>query len=132
MSGQTSVPDEKLLVKLVNAFEEAWTKLQIALEQTPDEPREFELAVHFAAEAAEYTSFLFSLTYGLEDFNPLVKVDKKLEPLPLVKDSIEPLRKARELRGKSPMEAYTHLRTAAERLQVATVKQIKKRTKKAK
>lgn len=131
MSVQASVPDEKLLVKLLKAFEEAWTKLHTALVQTPDEPREFELAVHFAAEAAEYTSFLFSLTYGLEDFDPLVKVDKKMEPLPLVKDSIEPLRKARELREKSPMEAYANLRTVAERLQVATVILIKRRSKRA-
>jgi hypothetical protein len=130
MSTQRSVVSDELSDKLVKALDEAWTKLNVALDQTASEPKIFELKVHLAAEAAEYSSFLFSLTYGLEDFDPEVKVNRKQEPLALVKDSVEPLKRARELREKSPTEAYSSLRTAAETLQVAYLNQVKKITKK--
>jgi hypothetical protein len=130
MASQRSVVSDVLLDKLLKALDEAWTKLHIALDQTGNEPKTFELKVHLAAEAVEYSSFLFSLTYSLEDFDPEVKVNRKQEPLVLVKDSIEPLERARELREKSPTDAYRSLRTAAETLQVAYLNQVKKITKK--
>jgi hypothetical protein len=130
LSTQRSVVSDVLLDKLLKALDEAWTKLNVALDETVDELKIFELKVHLAAEAAEYSSFLFSLAYSLEDFDPVVKVNKKQEPVALMKDSIDPLQRARELREKSPKEAYTSLRTAAETLQVAYLNQVKKTTKK--
>lgn len=112
--------------KLVKALDEAWTRLKVALDTPTDQLKPFELNVHLAAEAVEYSSFLFSLTYGLEDFDPEVKVNKKQEPVALLKLSIEPLKRARELREQSPKEAYSNLRTAALTLQVAYLNQVKK------
>jgi hypothetical protein len=129
VSGQTSVANEAILEKLLKALDEAWTKLHVVLDTKASEPKLFELNVHLAAEAAEYSSFLFSLTYSLEDFDPEVKVDKKKEPVVLVKDSVEPLKRARELREESPKEAYSSLRTAAESLQVAYLNLVKKAKK---
>jgi hypothetical protein len=126
MSGQRSVVSTSLLEKLVKALDETWTKLHVALDQSPNDPKAFELKVHLAAEAADYSSFLFSLTYSLEDFDPMVKVNKKQEPIALMNDSVDPLQRARELREKSPKEAYTNLRIAAETLQVAYLNQVKK------
>ena len=116
----------------MKALEEAWTKVHVALDQNNADSRQFELKVHLAAEAVEYSSFLFSLTYNLEDFDPEVKFNKKQEPLTLIKDSVEPLKSARDLRDKSPLRAYTSLRTSAEYLQVAYLNQVKKRSKEQK
>ena len=113
----------------MKALDEAWTKLHVALDTSPNEPKLFELNAHFAAEAVEYSSFLFSLTYGLEDFDPVVKVNKKQEPIVLLKNSLDPLKRAREIREKSPEEAYSSLRTAAETLQIAYLNQVKKMKK---
>src|SRR5215471_7390896 len=129
MSGQASLPNQTILEKLLKALDEAWTKLHVAINTPVNESKLLELNAHFAAEAVEYSSFLFSLTYGLEDFDPVVRVDKKQEPIALLKDSVDPLKRARELREKSPEEAYTSLRTAAETLQVAYLNQVKKMKK---
>ena len=132
MSGQHSISSNSILEKLVKALDEAWTKVHLALDQNTADSKQFELRVHLAAEAVEYSSFLFSLTYNLEDFDPEVKFNKKQEPLTLVKDSIKPLNSARDLRDKSPLQAYSSLRTAAEYLQVAYLNQVKKRSKEQK
>lgn len=90
---------------------------------------DMEMSIRLAAEAVEYSSALFSLTYGLEDLDPEIKVDKDKDPITLVKNSVEFLRRARELRQNSTAEAYTALRTAADYLKIAYLSQVKKSMK---
>ena len=89
------------------------------------------MAMRLAAEAVEYSSALFSLTYGLEDVDPEVKVDKKADPLALVRSSAESMKKARELQRTSPIDAYANLRRAADYLKTAYLSQAKKTAKRA-
>jgi hypothetical protein len=124
--------DRRLLEdKLDKAMEEAWSKLNIAVKSTAGESGESEMAIRLAAEAAEYSSALFSLRYGLEDLDPEVKIAKGRDSLGLVKDSVEALRRARELRPKSVTEAYSSLRTAADYLKTAYLDRVKKTAKKS-
>jgi len=88
------------------------------------------MTLWLAAEAAEYSSALFSLAYGLEDLDPEVRITKGRGLPGLVKDSMDALRRARELRPKSIAEAYTSLRTAAGYLKAAYLDQSKKTAKK--
>jgi hypothetical protein len=115
--------------KLEKALDEAWSKLNLALEQTARQAGELEMSVRLAAEAVEYSSALFSLTYGLEDADPEVRVRKNVDTLVLVKDSVEALKRARELREKSAIEAYSSLRTAADFLKTAYLDQVKRSAK---
>jgi hypothetical protein len=106
--------------KVEKALEEARAKLDAALDNLSRGGAESEKKVWWAEEAAEYSSLLYSLTYGLEDEDPPVPVRKRnAEPIPLVKQSDESLRRATELRGKSPLEAYRYLRTAVYKLREA-------------
>jgi len=128
---EDSSDEKKSLEEKVNkAFEEAWSKVSIAVDSVAGRSGESVMALWLAAEAAEYTSALFSLAYGLEDLDPEVKVVRSRDPLGLVQDSIEALRKARDLRPKSVAEAYTSLRTAAGYLKAAYLDQSKKTAKK--
>ena len=106
--------------KVEKALEEARAKLDAALDNLSRGGAESEKKVWWAEEAAEYSSLLYSLTYGLEDEDPPVPVRKRnAEPIPLVKQSDESLRRATELRGKSPLEGYRYLRTAVYKLREA-------------
>jgi hypothetical protein len=106
--------------KVGKALEEARAKLDTALDHLSKGGAESEKKVWWAEEAAEYSSLLFSLTYGLEDEDPPVPVRKRnAEPAPLVRESSELLRQATELRGKSSLEGYTYLRTAVYKLREA-------------
>ncbi len=106
--------------KVGKALEEARTKLDAALDVLSNAGAEPVKKVWSAEEAAEYSSLLYSLTYGLEDEDPRVPVRKRnAEPLPLVKESSESLRYATELRGKSSLEGYRNLRTAVYKLRQA-------------
>jgi len=117
--------------KLDKALDEAWSKLNQAVDQTVKRSADLEMSIRLAAEAVEYSSALFSLTYGLEDLDPEVRVRRNMDQLALVKDSVEALRSARELRRKSAAEAYTNLRIAADNLKTAYLDQVKESTKRA-
>jgi hypothetical protein len=106
--------------KVGKALEEARVKLDAALDNLSKGGAGSEKKVWWAEEAAEYSSLLYSLTYGLEDEDPPVPVRKRnAEPVPLVKESSESLRRATELRGKSPLKGYQSLRTAVYKLREA-------------
>ncbi|HET7405492.1 MAG TPA: hypothetical protein VFJ63_05185 [Candidatus Bathyarchaeia archaeon] len=115
--------------KLVRALDEAWAKMNTALQIGPGDSREAEMSIWLAAEAAEYASFLFNATYDLDELDPKVKIKRGSDPLVLMKDSYESLRIARELREKSPTEAYTELRYAADRLKAAYLRKSDARSK---
>jgi len=106
--------------KVGKALEEAKTKLDVALDNLSQGGTDSVKKVWFAEEATEYSSLLYSLTYGLEDEDPPSPVRKRnAEPIPLAKESAEFLRRATELRGKSSLEGYRHLRTAVDKLRQA-------------
>jgi hypothetical protein len=106
--------------KVGKALEEARTKVDMALDNLSKSGTNSEKKVWLAEEASEYSSLLYSLTYGLEDEDPPVPVRKRnAEPIPLVKESAESLRRATELQGKSPLEGYGYLRTAVYKLREA-------------
>ena len=106
--------------KVGKALEEARAKLDTALDNLSKGETESVKKVWWAEEATEYSSLLYSLTYGLEDEDPPVPVRKRnAEPIPLVKESAESLRRATELRGKSSLEGYKYLRTAVDKLRQA-------------
>ena len=106
--------------KVCKALAEARAKLDTASEFLSKGGADLVKKVWWAEEAAEYSSLLYSLTYGLEDEDPPVPVRKRnAEPIQLVKESSESLRQATELRGKSPLEGYRNLRTAVYKLRQA-------------
>ncbi len=115
--------------RLEKALDEAWSKVNLVLDQTGTDSGELEMSVRLAAEAVEYSSALFSLTYGLEDADPEVRVRRNVDTLVLVKDSVEALKRARELQEKSVVEAYSSLRTAADYLKTAYLDQVKRSAK---
>ncbi len=119
----------KLEEKVINALEEAWLKTNNALEQTAKQSEKFEMGIWLAAEAVEYCSLLFSLTYGLEDMDPAPKKTRNEDSLTLVKGSLELLRRAREARERSSIQAYTSLRAAGHCLKTAHLNQVKKKAK---
>jgi hypothetical protein len=87
------------------------------------------MGIWLAAEAVEYSSLLFSLTYGLEDMDPKPKETRNEDLLILLKESLELLRQAREERGRSSIQAYASLRAAGHYLKTAHLNQVKKKTK---
>ncbi|HZY46629.1 MAG TPA: hypothetical protein VFE96_02425 [Candidatus Bathyarchaeia archaeon] len=103
--------------KTGKALEEARTKLDTAVDYLINGGPDVVKKIWYAEEAAEYSSILYSLTYGLEDENPPPPVRRRnADPVSLVKESKELLRRATELRAKSPSEGYGHLRTAVDKL----------------
>jgi len=116
--------------KLERALDDAWSKVNIALDKVSKPSASFAMEIWLAAEALEYTSLLFNLTYCLEDVNPSVKPRKHEAAIVLVKDSMNLLKQAREGREKSADDAYVNLRTAADYLKTAHLDQVKKFTKK--
>jgi hypothetical protein len=116
----TAEEQRMLEEKVGKALEEARTKLDIALDNLSKGGTDSEKKVWLAEEASEYSSLLYSLTYRLEDEDPPVPVRKRnAEPISLVKESAESLRRAAELRGKSSLEGYQYLRTAVYKLRQA-------------
>jgi hypothetical protein len=116
--------------KLEKALDEAWSKVNIALDKISKPSADLSMEIWFAAEALEYSCVLFNLTYGLEDLKPTVKPRKDAAASVLVKDSLELLRRGREERQKSATDAYFNLRTAADYLKAAHLAQVRKLTKK--
>jgi hypothetical protein len=130
MSERTLVEKEFLESKLEKALDDAWSKVNTALDKTIKSSADAALGIWLAAEAVEYSSLLFNLTYGFEDLDPPVKIRKGESALVLVKNSLELLRRAREGRRMSATDAYANLRTAADYLKAAHLDQVKKSTKK--
>jgi hypothetical protein len=116
--------------RLTRALDEAWSKVNKLIEEPAEHSREWEMTVRLAAEAVEYSSALFSLAHGLEDFDPPVKIEKNVDPRVLLKESVQDLRRARELRQSSIREAYSYLRAAADHLKLVYLGQVKKNAKK--
>jgi len=106
--------------------------MNTALEIGTGDSREAEMSIWLAAEAAEYASFLFKTTYDLDDLDPIVKIKRGSDPLVLMKDSHASLKIALERREKSPEEAYTELRYAADRLKAAYLRKSDARSKRNK
>jgi hypothetical protein len=128
---KTSPNEQKLLEsKLEEVLDDAWSKVNVALDKTSNSSADIALAIWLAAEALEYSSLLFNLAYGLDDLKPAVKPRKHEAALVLVKDSMDLLKRAREGRQKSATDAYLNLRTAADYLKAAHLDQVKKSTKK--
>jgi hypothetical protein len=130
LSQRSEVEQEFLESKLEKALDDAWSKVKIALDKASKTSTDVALGIWFAAEAVEYSSLLFNLTYGLEDVEPAVKIRKGEGALVLIKDSMELLRRAREGRRVSANDAYVNLRTAADYLKAAHLGQVKNATKK--
>jgi hypothetical protein len=103
--------------KTGQALAEARTKLDIAIAELSKGSADLVKKVWFAEESAEYSSALYSLTYGLEDVNPPAPARKRnADPSILVKESDQLLARATNLRGKAPLEGYVHLRAAVHKL----------------
>jgi hypothetical protein len=106
--------------KVGKALDEARAKLDAALDNLSKGGTDSEKKAWLAEEASEYSSLLYSLTYGLEDEDPPAPVRKRnAEPTSLVKEASASLRQATALRGKSSLEGYQHLRTAVDKLRQA-------------
>ena len=129
---QPTVGEQGMLEeKLSNALEEARLKINIALEQTSQRSERFEMGIWLAAEAVEYSSVLFSLTYGLEDLDPGPRETRSEDPLVLVKKSLELLKEARDARERSSVQAYVSLRAAGHCLKTAHLNNVKKQSKRS-
>jgi len=113
---------------LTEALQEAWDKANIALSAYSDYPSGSEKKLWFAAEAADYISLLFALTYQLEDFDPPVG-GKALDTQGLVNTGVQSLRQTIAIRTKSPKEAYTSLRVAVTCFRKAHLETVPKRTR---
>src|SRR5438128_10552360 len=105
--------------KLEKALEDAWSKVNIALDKTSRSSADVAIEIWFAAEALEYSSLLFNLTYAVEDLKPTIKPRKGEAALVLVKHSMELLKPARGGRQVSAAGAYVELKTAADFLKSA-------------
>jgi len=130
LSERSPPVEEFLESRLEKALEDAWSKVNIALDKTSRSSADVALEIWLAAEALEYSSLLFNLTYNLEDVRPTVKPRKGEAAQVLVKDSMELLKQVRAGRQRSAKDAYVNLRTAADYLKVAHLDQVKKSTKK--
>jgi len=130
LSKRSSVEKEFLESKLEKALDDAWSKVNIALDKTSKSSADVALEIWFAAEALEYSSLLFNLTYGLEDVKPTTKPRKGEAALVLIKDSMVLLKQVREGRQRSTTDAYVNLRTAADYLKTAHLEQVRKSSKK--
>jgi hypothetical protein len=123
--------EQKLLeARLEKALDDAWSKVNIALDKSSKASANLAMEIWLAAEALEYSSLLFNLAYGLEDLKPAVKPRKHETAIVLIKDSMALLKRVREGRQTSATDAYVNLRTAADYLKTAHLDQVKKFTKK--
>jgi len=122
--------EEFLESKLEKALDDAWSKVNIALDKKSKSSADVAIGIWLAAEALEYSSLLFNLTYGLEDVKPTTKPRKGEAALVLIKDSMVLLKQVREGRQRSTTDAYVNLRTAADYLKTAHLEQVRKSSKK--
>ena len=123
--GQVDEEQRMLESKLNKALEEAWAKTNAALEDTASAVEGSTRKIWLAAEATEYSSLLYSLTYGLEDVDPPLAEKKSQDALSLVKESISGLRQVRETGRLTHLQAYELLRDAAQGLRTAYLNTLK-------
>ncbi len=112
--------------KLQEAIEETWAKANAARDETLKESESSAKKVWLAAEAAEYSCLLYSLTYGLEDVTPPLKETKGLDSKTLVNESLKALKLIRDQPMAKHEEAYRMLRNAAHGFQTAYMDSLKK------
>ena len=125
---ETESQEQQLLEeKLRTALEEAWAKASAALEEVVKGDEGDAKKVWLAAEAAEYSSLLYSLTYGLEDVDPPVRETKGRDAVDLVKESVEALNLIRAGEQTDQREAYGMLRIASHGLRTVYLASLKKR-----
>ncbi len=120
---------EFLEKKLHEAIEEAWAKANIARDEALKGTETSPKKVWLAAEAAEYSCLLYSLTYGLEDVIPPLKETKGLDSKILIDESLEALKLFRDRPMAKHEEAYRILRNAARGFQTAYMDSLKKQRK---
>ncbi len=115
---------EELEEKLVQTFHEAVSKTELALSETLKKSEGFVKKIWAAAESAEYTSLLYSLTYDLQDYDPKVDKRRREDTTILLKDAIQSLKLAiQERESGASKNGYDALRTAAEYLKTAYLDQ---------
>jgi len=125
---ETESQEQQLLEeKLRTALEEAWAKTKAALEEVVKGDEGDAKTVWLAAEAAEYSSLLYSLTYGLEDVDPPVRETKGRDAADLVKESVEAMNLIRAGEQTDQREAYGMLRNASHSLRTVYLASLKKR-----
>ena len=110
---------------LNKALEEAWTKANVALEGAATDGDGSAMKIWLAAEAVEYSSLLYSLTYGLEDVDPPPAEKKGQSAMLLLKDSVSGLKRVRERGLLTHLQAYELLREAAHGLRTAYMNALK-------
>ncbi len=114
-----AVEEEKMLEEsLTKALDEAWAKVNQAVKDAKAGREDAEKKIWLAAEATEYCSLLFSITYGLEDWDPAPESTKNMARLALVRESAVALQRVRTSRDR-PREAYQLLRNAVNYLRTA-------------
>lgn len=122
------VKDERkeLETRVNNAFQETLSKTQLAITEIENQAPSFVKKIWLAAEAAEYTSLLYSLTYDLQDYDPEVGKRRGEDPIVLLKYSLRILKLAIGKRSQGAIKkGYEHLRNAAESLKTVYLEQTK-------
>jgi len=114
-----------LEANLNKALEEAWTKANAALEDAARGLEGFAKKIWLAAEAAEYSSLLYSLAYGLEDVDPAPPEMKGKDTLSLVKESVAALSQVRTSNKRKQEQTYSTLRNAVHGLRTAYLSSLK-------
>jgi len=126
LTGTESQEQQLLEEKLRTALEEAWAKANAALVEVVKGDEGDAKKVWLAAEAAEYSSLLYSLTHGLEDVNPPVRETKSRDAADLVREAVEALNLIRARKPTDQQEAYGMLRNAAQSLRTVHLASLKK------
>ncbi len=123
---EADLQEQKLLeTRLGQALEEALAKTSHAFEETKNHAEGFAKKIGLAAEAADYSSLLYSLTYGLEDKDPPPPDTKGLDLLTMVRESMAALQQVRSGNKKEYVDAYALLRSATHRLRTAYLNSLK-------
>lgn len=121
---QRDIEQAELEQKLVQAFQEALSKTELALSETLKKSEGFVKKIWAAAESAEYTSLLYSLTYDLQDYDPKVDKRRREDTTTLLKDALQSLKLAiQERESGASKNGYDALRTSAEYLKTAYLDQ---------
>ena len=124
--GEADDQEQQVLEANLNkALEEAWAKANAALEDATRGLEGSAKKIWLAAEAAEYSSLLYSLTYGLEDVDPPPPEKRGLDTLSLVKESVAALGQVRTPGRLKREKAYETLRNAVHSLRTAYLNSLK-------
>ena len=108
---------------LDRALAEARVKIEKAVESLSSNVAGYEKDVWAAAEACEYSSLVYSLTYNLEEAAFPASKKENLQPLAVAVGASQSLASIRSLRAtkdkNSILEGYRLLREAADRLRTS-------------